>query len=412
MKELLADWRIRRMLLANIMGSIGSGITIIAIPWLLVQRPGGEKIFGYITVAATVLLFGFAPYYGAWLDRHSRKAALLAGEVFGATATLTMATWILLTGETATWQLVTLYFCGMLYYTLHFPARFAFVQQIFARKHYQQLVGLMEIQGQTASFLAGGLASVLLVYVPFYGILLFDAGTYLFSLTLQSTLPYKADHVSVDQPRINAWRSLGEGLGWLRARPQFTLFVLCALAPFVAVMTGQYLFPIYVQKILEAPASVYGRGEMAFAFGAILAGVFAPKLITRHAAANVAFAMMLIFIIGLVLLGGLHTIPTFYCALIFLGLGNAGTRVARGSLMLHEVPNAIIGRVQVVIAAGDRLLRTIMQFGAIAIVIYADSAWAFIGLVLFVGLALALAWSARKGVLRPDPYLPEAPTHA
>ena len=399
MKELLADWRIRRLLLANIMGSIGSGVTIVAIPWLLVQRPGGERIFGYITVAATICLFLMVPYYGAWLDRHSRKAALLAGELFGATATLTMATWMLLTGETATWQLVTLYFTGMLYYTLHFPARFAFVQQVFEKRHYQQLVGLMEIQGQTASLLSGGLASVMLVYVPFYVILLCDAGTYLFSFTLQRTLPYEATHISKEPGKSNAWKSMGEGLSWLKARPQLTTFILCTTAPFVAVMTGNYLFPIYVQNILQAPASVYGRGEMAFAFGAIVAAIVAPKLIVRHAAANVALFMMATFIVGLVLLGSLHIVPAFYAALILLGLGNAGSRVARGSLMLNEVPNAIIGRVHVVIAAVDRSLRTLMQLGAIYLVIRADSSSAFIGLVLFVGLALMLAWSNRKPLL-------------
>lgn len=380
------------------MGAIGSGVTIIAIPWLLVQRDGGERIFGYLAVAATVLLFLFVPYYGSWLDRHSRKFALLAGELFGATITLTMAAWIWLTGETATWQLVVLYFCGMLYYTLHFPARFAFVQQIFDKQHYQQLVGLMEIQGQTASMLSGGIASVMLVYAPFPLILLCDACTYLFSFFVQRTLPYRADHLDEKKPSQSAWASLAEGLNWLRARPKFTLFIICTIAPFIAVMTGTYLFPIYVQNILQAPASVYGRGEMAFALGSIIAGFIAPKLIARHAAPHIALIMMALFIAGLVLLGSLHTVPTFYAALMFLGLGNAGSRVARGTVLIHEVPNAIIGRVHVAIAATDRLLRTALQFGAIYIVLYADSAWAFIGLVVFVGLALILAWTARHSV--------------
>ena len=412
MKELLADWRIRRLLLANIMGSIGSGITIIAIPWLLVQGPGGERIFGYITVAATIILFVFAPYYGSWLDRNSRKAALLIGEVFGATVTLTMATWMLLTGDTATWQLVTLYFCGMLYYTLHFPARFAFVQKVFDKKHYQTLMGLMEIQGQTASFMVGGLASVMLVYVPVYVILLFDAGTYLFSFALQSTLPYESTHVAAGKPKFNTLKSIVVGFTWLRERPQFTLFVLCTVAPFVAVMTGNYLFPIYVQNILEAPASVYGRGEMAFALGALIAGIFVPKLISQHKAANVAIATMFLFVCGLIMLGSLHTVPTFYLALILLGLGNAGTRVAKGTVLITTVPNEIIGRVQVVLSAVDRLLRTLLQFGAIYIVVHHDSAWAFVGLVFFVILALLLAWSSRKGPQSTVNSLPEPNQHA
>jgi MFS family permease len=398
MKELLRDSRIRRLLLANITGSVGSGITIIAIPWLLVQRPNGDRLYGYVTVATTIALFVIAPYYGSWLDRHSRKFALLAGEVLGAAATLTMAVWIALTGETAAWQLLTLFFTGMLYYTLHYPAKFAFIQQIFEKRHYQQLMGLMEIQGQTASMLAGGLASVLLDHVPFYSILLFDAGTYLFSFIIQSTLPYKATHLNPTVVAHNAWRSLAEGLRWLRARPQFTVFILCAMTPFIAVMTGHYLFPIYVQKVLHAPASVFGQGEMAFAFGALLAGIVGPRLLTRLAAPNVALGMIALFIVGLVLLGGFHNVYLFYLALLLLGLGNSGSRVARGSVLLHEVPNAIMGRVNVAFATADRVVRTILQFAAIYVVVRADASLAFVGLILFVGLALALAWQSRKGL--------------
>jgi MFS family permease len=406
MKELLRDSRIRRLLLANITGSIGSGITIIAIPWLLVQRPDGDRLYGYVTVASTIALFLIAPYYGAWLDRHSRKFALLAGELFGASATLTMAVWIALRGEAAAWQLLTLFFTGMLYYTLHYPAKFAFVQQVFDKRHYQQLVGLMEIQGQAASMLAGGLASVLLDHIPFHAILFFDAGTYLFSFLVMGTLPYVATHLEVPAAATTAWRALGEGLAWLRARPRFTVFIFCTMTPFIAVMTGNYLFPIYVQEVLAAPAAVFGRGEMAFAFGALLSGALGPRLLARYAAPNIALLMIALFTAGLVFLGALHTVAAFYVALLLLGLGNAGSRIARGSVVLHEVPNAIMGRVNVAFAAADRLVRTLLQFAAIYVVVRADASLAFIGLIAFVGLALALAWQSRKGLHRPAASLP------
>src|SRR5690606_36890 len=121
MKELLSDFRVRRLLLANITGSVGSGVTIVAVPWLLVQRPGGDRLYGYVTIAITIAVFALIPHYGAWLDRHSRKLALLLGEAFGAITTLTMATWIALAGHAATWQFLVLYAGGILYYTLHFP---------------------------------------------------------------------------------------------------------------------------------------------------------------------------------------------------------------------------------------------------------------------------------------------------
>lgn len=403
MKELLGDFRIRRLLLANITGSVGSGVTIVAVPWLLVQRPGGDRLYGYLTIAMTIAVFALIPHYGAWLDRHSRKLALLIGEAFGAITTLTMATWIALAGYAATWQFLVLYAGGMLYYTLHFPARAAFVQQIFDKKHYKQLVGLMEIQGQAASMISGGAVSMLLDRVPIHLILFADAATYLISLVVQSTIPYKATHLEENKPKEGTIASIKTGLSWLRERPHLTLFIICTLAPFVAVMTGNYLFPIYVQNILQAPAIVFGRGEMAFALGAILAGVMGPRLIARYSASNLALAMMSLFICGLILLGSLHHVTVFYIALIMIGLGSAGSRVSRTTVLYTEVPNEIMGRVNVTLAAVDRLLRTLLQFGAIFVVVKADAAWAFIGLVLFVGLALWGAYRSRHCLTNPPP---------
>ena len=400
MKDLLRDPRIRRLLLANITGSIGAGVTIIAIPWILIQREGGERLYGYITILSTLALFAMVPHYGAWLDRHSRKAAMLAAEGFGAVTTLSMATWMLVTGEAATWQLLVIFFCGMLYYTLHFPAKFAFVQQVFERKHYQSLMGLLEIQGQTASMLAGGLAALMLDHVDLSTILLLNGGTYVFSFLVQRPLPYTASHVSADRPKTSVTADLVEGLRWLGARPAFTTFILCTLAPFVAVMVGNYLFPIYVQHILRASAAVFGTGEMAFAVGAIAAGLLGPPLLMRQPTATVALGMMALFVVGLALLSGVPTVATFYVALLLIGLGNAGARVARGTVLLHEVPNALMGRVNVVIAAIDRLVRTLMQFAAIAVVVRADAVLAFSGLLTFTGGALLVAFLTRRAIPR------------
>ena len=45
------------------------------------QREHGEQLYGYITILSTLALFAFVPHYGSWLDRHSRKTAMLAAEV-------------------------------------------------------------------------------------------------------------------------------------------------------------------------------------------------------------------------------------------------------------------------------------------------------------------------------------------
>src|SRR4051812_25364391 len=107
MKDLLRDTRVHRLFVANTLGSIGSGVTVFAVPWMLVHRAHGSEVFRWATIGTTLGLFLFMPYYGAWVDRSSRKTMLLASEIFGFLATTSMAISALVLGRVETWQLVT-----------------------------------------------------------------------------------------------------------------------------------------------------------------------------------------------------------------------------------------------------------------------------------------------------------------
>jgi MFS family permease len=361
--SLLRDSRARRLVVANLFSSVGSGITIIAVPWLLVNREGGNATFGWTTFWTTVVLFLFIPYYGAWVDRHSRKTMLLWGEVFGFGATFSMALVALVTGRVETWQLVATFFCGWLYYTLHYPAKFAFVQQIFDRSQYQALTSMMEVQGQVASMAAGGLASVLIGKVDLSTILLVDASSYLVGFALMASIPYEATHLksaAAEPAATNAWHAVAEAWRWLAQRRALLWFFICSFTPFLAVMVSNYLFPIYVAQILQASPGVYGVGEMAFAGGAVLAGLSVPLLTARIGQAKSTVALAGVFIAGSTLLILWPVTGVFYAALLLMGLGNAGVRVARNVIVLHLVPNAIMGRVNVFFAAFERFWRTVL----------------------------------------------------
>lgn len=399
MKDLLRDARIRRLLLANITGSIGSGITIFAVPWLLVQQPGGNASYGTVTVVTTIALFLFMPYYGAWVDRHSRKTMLLGSELFGLAATAAMAATGALSGGYGLWQLSTIYFCGMLYYTLHFPAKFAFLQQVFDRSQYQSLMGLMEIQGQTAMMIAGGLGAILVEHVSLTTILCVDAATYLFSFAIQSTIPYHADHVeAAARAGTSVWGGVAEGWRWLRDRPRLTVFFAASLLPFVAVMVGNYLFPIYIAQTLHAGAWVFGGGEIVFALGAISAAAVLPRLLARHSAQRTIPVTTAIFAGGAALLVLFPNIAVYFLSALLLGFGNAGIRVARSSALLHLVDNKVMGRVGSFFNVYDRVLRTVLTSVVIALVAAHGARTAFALLLLLVLLALVAVWQTRSAV--------------
>ena len=371
MKDLLQDTRVQRLLVANTLGSIGAGVTIFAVPWLLVNQPGGNQAFRWTTILTTLVLFLIMPYYGAWVDRHSRKVALLASEAWGFAATTLLAVVLLVAGGPTTAQLMTIYFAGMLYYTLHYPAKFALIQQLFDRSQYQSLIGLLEIQGQTAMMIAGGLGGLLITRFPLWGILLLNAGTYLISFAIQSTLPYSPTHLApagaAAAKPSGIWAAVGEGYRWLRERPRLALFFTCSLMPFVIVMTGNYLFPIYVAQTLQAGAAWFAGGEIAFAIGAVIAGFLLPRLIGRHSAANTIPATMLVFLAALLIFVFIRQPVPFLIGSILLGFGNAGCRVARSALLLHLIPNAYMGRVGGFYNVLDRILRTVLVYAMLII---------------------------------------------
>ncbi|MEO7798860.1 MAG: MFS transporter [Opitutaceae bacterium] len=408
MKTLLRDPRARRLLIANTLGSIGSGVTIFSVPWLLVHQPGGNAAFRWITIVTTAVLFAFMPLYGTWVDRHSRKTALLIGELWGFAAIITLAAVGYFLGGFSTAALMAIYFCGMLYYTLHYTAKFAFVQQIFDRSQYQSLTGLMEIQGQTAMMVAGGLGGWLVDHVPLWGILVFDAATYLASFLILRTIPYVATHLAPHAPssaasasRPTVWASIVEAWQWLRARPRLAIFLTCSLLPFVAVMSGNYLFPIYVAQTLHAKAGLFAGGEIVFAAGSVLAGLLLPRLLAQHSASTTIPGTMFAFLCGLVVLVVFRSPVAYLAAAALCGFGNAGCRVARSALMLNLVSNSVMGRISVFYNLLDRILRTILVSAmAITDVYGAPAGYGLLTAMIILAIAGVLA---TRNVLLPPP---------
>jgi hypothetical protein len=251
--------------------------------------------------------------------------------------------------------------------------------------------------------IAGGLGGWLVEHVPLWTILTFDAATYLASFSILRTIPYEATHLTAagnaPRPRSSIGASVAEAWHWLRARPRLAVFLTCSLLPFVAVMAGNYLFPIYVAQTLHAPASLFAGGEIVFAGGAVVAGLLLPRLISQHSASTTIPGTMLAFLAGLVTLLVFRNPLAYLVAGALCGFGNAGCRVARSALMLNLVPNAVMGRVGVFYNLLDRVLRTLLVSSMFIIDVHGAPA----GYALLAGL-IVLAFAGvllTRNVLHP-----------
>lgn len=405
MWELMKDRRMAYLLFANIFSSIGSGITIIGIPWLFVTRDGGEAIFGYTMLATTAAMFFFSPYMGVLIDRHSRKMLLLLSEVIGGSIMLLFALWGFAQGHYETWQLILVYFGGFFYGAMHYPTQFAFTQEIFSRDQYKTLNSVMEVQNQTASMIAGGMAGLLIERVDFSWILLVDALTYIIGFVLFLLIPYQRNAETSpagNTARKNSmWVNIGEGFQYLKEKPLLTVFFLCSLMPFIGVMTTNYLNPVYISRVLEGSGAMLGVSDMIYAIGAVVAGLTIPLLIQRFGSYGTVVLTFISFIFSVMMTFAFPIIGIFLAMRVFNGWGNAGTRVARNTIIMETVPNQVVGRVNSFFNAASLGLRVLLIGTATQIIAFSGAklTYLMLGTVLIISFVGILA--ARKLFVLP-----------
>ncbi|WP_156321246.1 MFS transporter [Bacillus sp. JCM 19041] len=256
-----------------------------------------------------------------------------------------------------TWQLVVLYVGSVLYYGVHFPTILAFVQEIFERGAHNRLNGILEVQSQAASMIAGGVAGILFQLIDPARVLLFVALSSLVSFALISMLSYKP------RPRIAKRTVKAEGtfigVHFIKRNVRVCLSIFVLTIPFLTLMIGNYLRPIFINSTLQADASIYGFTNMLYSLGAVAAGVLIPIMYARYGAWVAAVSSVALYTISLLLVAAIPVIGLFLMMQILHGVGNAGSRICKQNIMMAVIPNAYMGRVNGIFEAvgtGIRLL--------------------------------------------------------
>ncbi|WP_342599698.1 MFS transporter [Psychrobacillus sp. FSL H8-0483] len=357
MKNLYNDSRFRLIIFANIASSIGSGITMIAIPWMLVSSDNGNAVFGYVTISMTIISFIITPFVGNLVDKMSRKKLLIMSEIicFVLLICFSMIGFIGLSYEV--WHYMFIYMIGSLYYTIFYPTMFALNQEIFNKNQYKTLNGTMEVQGQLSSVIAGALASILLSRWDLQYILLLDVLTYAAAIYFFLKIPYTKN--AVDHSK-KALKSNGtEGLSYMLKRPAMFLFLFFSIMPFIGVMISNYLFPVYLADVLKASGSLYGIQGMIYGVGAVVAGILVPIIARKIGNEKTIIYGVITYTVAISFIL-IANIPVYLSLVFFIAIGNSSSRVARNSFLMDQVPNEIIGRVDSLFRSIGLLVRVVL----------------------------------------------------
>ena len=361
------------LLLANAISGLAQGISMLAIPWYFSEIIGKPELFGWLYALTTFIMLFWGLYAGTLIDKHSRKRVFLGINLFGATLLSAVSLFGFITGDVGAVGAILVFSGTILIYNIHYPALYAFGQEITERKFYSRFTSTTEIVGQSTSIISGALGAVLLSgfdgnsIIPaikawtLHEIFLADAITYWIGIVLIAAIRYHPIAVRHAESG-SVIKRIRTGVDFLKEHKLIFLFGNASYAIFIVLLvTVQQLLPVYTSNYLNAGPGIYAFAEMAYAIGAMLAGIGIIRLFRKKGLVAGVVAMMLITIVTYLIAGFSKSVELYLFLSVVLGITNAGARVLRTTWLFEHVPNQSIGRVSSVFQSINILHRVALS---------------------------------------------------
>jgi surfactin synthase thioesterase subunit/MFS family permease len=249
----------------------GSALTEFAVPVWIYVTTGSLGRFALFSVLALVPGLLVAPLAGAVVDRTSRKAVMLAGDVAAGLTQLGFGL-LLWTGHLRVWEIYPLLVCLSVALTFQRLASTSAVPQLVPKRYLGHANGVVQMAGGMSQLLVPLVAVGLLAAVGLPGILALDVASYAVAVLVTLVVRF---------PGTMAWRrkeplltEISEGLrySWgnrsLRAMLLWFAGLNVFLAPMFLLMTPLVLSFAHLRQL----------GVVAFGSG--LGGVLGGLLLT------------------------------------------------------------------------------------------------------------------------------------
>jgi MFS family permease len=280
------------LLFASAISMIGNNLTVVAIPWFVLETTGSAARTGVVAFATVLPTVIAALMGGALVDRLGNKRVSVAADLVSAT---TVAAIPLLhhTVGLHFWQLVIAVFAGALLDAPGNTARMAIVVDLAERGglSLERANGASQAIRSGSVFLGPPLAGLLIVWLGASDVLWLDAATFIVSAALVSLFVPQAERAEHEPSRY--WDDVREGLTFIR-NDRFLVSLLCigAVANFAGAPLFAVILPVYANELLGKATDLglilggVGAGSL---LGALAFGAFGRKFPRRKLALTLSF---------------------------------------------------------------------------------------------------------------------------
>lgn len=292
--------------------------------------------FGYIMIISILLVAVMQPYLSSLLDSSDRKRVQILNQMAFSLVTLVMAIISLKMGGTLL-LLLLLFLIIEIYYNVTYQTYASIAQDIIEKMDAGRYNGVSEILSQSPLIMGGILIAVLWRSLPLsFTLILSGTMGFLFTVPLL-TLKYNGHRKTQTEHNYGNWE-------YFKRRKMAIVFIFLLNMPYVAVVSGNYLKPIFIAQVLSGTPGTLAESEIIYAFAAAISGSLVPLMISKIGEFRSSLLFSFIYVVGSVLMPLFPDLAIFFVLQVSHGIGNPGNRIARNTMVMRGILPEEIGR--------------------------------------------------------------------
>lgn len=330
---------------------LGSSMVQFAIIWWLTVKTNSAVVLSAASISGFLPHAILGPFIGALVDRHSRKAVMIAADLTIASATLVLIMFFFI-GEPSVWVIYLILTVRSIGSAFHMPAMQASIPMIVPEERLTSASGVTQLI-QSASYALGpALAALMIGAFSIEYVMMIDVlGAVIATITLLVVSIPNPEKSIKDAENTGMLKEVLHGIKTLREyKGLFNLTVISSIYMIIYIPVGS-LFPLMVRGHFQGGAFEASAVEVAFAvgmfLGSIVLGVIGDKL-KKDFIISISILLMGIALVISALLPGSGFIA-FVILSAIMGLSAPLFSGAYMALLQSKVDPSVLGRVMGVV---------------------------------------------------------------
>lgn len=344
---------------ANGISMVGNVLTMLAVPWFVLQTTGSAALTGLVATFTALPAIIAAFFGGTLVDRVGYKRMSVISDVMSCvTVALIPLLYQLLGAGFAFWQLLVLVFLGALLDAPGATARLSLLPDVakIAGMRLERVNSAAQAIQRGSNLLGAPLAGFLIAFMGPSRVLWLDAASFAISaLMIAALVPSPAAPEQAEKKETRYLEDLKEGLRFIRREPViFAIVSTVMVTNFLDAPLFAVVMPVYVKQAMGSAVNLgliiagFGAGAM---LGTIIFGAIGHRL-PRHMTFALSFILLGLQFFFLALLPPLIFI---ILAFVMLGLASGPLNPIIMTVMQERVPAEMRGRVFGTMTAGAYL---------------------------------------------------------